>query len=133
MTIKQIFTAWVGTLLLGSLLVPLSSDLLVALTNQSQMGSIDAFFVTAALYGVYAFFLSIPSLLFLLLIRRFLVKRLRYEHQFTAMSALTVVGVLIGTLSLGQENAAIAFTLSTIIVFQVMLRLPERRHSAWVL
>ena len=84
-------------------------------------------------YGTVATFLSLPNLAILLSAQGFLRKHLRYNGQFLVGTLASIIGVLIGTLLNNEPGGALAYSVSSIIVFQIVQRLPQGRPSTLVL
>lgn len=115
--------------MVGSLFVYPAGELVELASGVERFGSFNDYWSMALSYGIVASFLSLPNLALLFLIRPYLKKRFRFEHQFDITLALTLAGVWIGTYGIDTNlDAAIAYSIGGLITILVLRSDPFKRR-----
>lgn len=131
---QHIIIAWIGTLVLGSLLVYPAGNTIDAFTGNERYGSLNDYWSMTVSYSLVAFFLSLPNLVLLLVLRKPLRRWLRFEQQFDVTLALTLLGIWLGSMVLDNEpEAALAYSAGGIITILMLRFKPVKRSSSLVL
>lgn len=134
MTIKHILTAWIGTLVIGSLFIyPMWSLIFEIIPGVDRYGSLNDYWQMTVSYGFVATVLSIPNLAVILILRPWLRNRLRFQHQIDVMLLLSLAGIWIGAMSDGKLEAAIAYSVSALLSILIIRFEPLKRRSSLVL